>query len=238
MSCPFSKLFCSNCELIAFLSMMDSLDDRRRKFGLRGNLYGALFTMKVEIGVHNVVVTPVRGTGDGEALPKRWVAALVQMNCEKKVAAKLDKLGIENYVAVQQEIHLWSDRRKKIDRVVIPMIVFVRLSKNEEDAFRRLSFIQRFLTYPGSKELATPIPDEQIETLKFLLHHADAPVSVINQLKVGDKVCLVRGPLRGLEGELCYIEENKPIVAIRIEGLGYACVNVDKANLELYTAHD
>lgn len=190
--------------------------------------------MKVEEGDHNLIISPAHGTDDGEALPKRWVAALVQMNSEKKVAAKLDKLGIENYVAVQQEIHLWSDRKKKIDRVVIPMVVFVRLLKSEEDAFRRLSFILKFITYPGTKELATPIPDEQIERLKFLLHHAEDPVSVTDQLIVGDKVRLVRGPLRGLEGELCYIENNKPIVAIRINGLGYACVNVDKINIEPY----
>ena len=141
-------------------------------------------------------------------------------------------MGIANYVPVQQEEHQWGDRKKKIDRVVIPMVVFVRLAQNEEDEFRKLSFILKFITYPGSKELATPIPDEQIEKLKFLLHNADAKVSIIENLKVGDKVRLVRGPMKGLEGELSYVEENKPIVAIRIDGLGYACVSIEKINLE------
>ena len=172
------------------------------------------------------------GTNDREARPKRWVAVLVQMNSERKVAAKLDKMGIANYVPVQQEEHQWSDRKKKIDRIVIPMVVFVRLAQNEEDEFRRLSFILKFITYPGSKELTTPIPDEQIEKLKFLLHNADAKVSIVENLKVGDKVRLVRGPMKGLEGELSYVEENKPIVAIRIDGLGYACVSIEKINLE------
>ncbi len=175
----------------------------------------------------------VNGTNDREARPKLWVAALVQMNCEKKVATKLDKLGIENYVAIQTEEHQWSDRKKKINRVVIPMVVFIRLVKDEEDKFRRLSFVLKFITYPGSKELATPIPDEQIDKLKFLLHNADAKVSIVENIKVGDKVRLVRGPMKGLEGELSYIEENKPIVAIRIDGLGYACVSVEKINLEV-----
>ena len=175
----------------------------------------------------------VNGTNDREARQKRWVAALVQMNCEKKVATKLDKLGIENYVAIQTEEHQWSDRKKKINRVVIPMVVFIRLVKDEEDKFRRLSFILKFITYPGSKELATPIPDEQIDKLKFLLHNADTKVSIVENLKLGDKVRLVRGPMKGLEGELSYIEENKPIVAIRIDGLGYACISIEKINLEL-----
>ena len=175
----------------------------------------------------------VNGTNDREAYPKRWIAALVQMNCEKKAATFLNKVGYETYIPTQLEVHQWSDRKKKIDRVVIPMVVFVRLAQNEEDEFRKLSFILKFITYPGSKELATPIPDEQIEMLKLLLHNADAKVSIVKNLKVGDKVRLVRGPMKGLEGELSYIEENKPIVAIRIDGLGYACVSVEKINLEL-----
>lgn len=192
-----------------------------------------LFNMKVESEVCKSNDSFVNGTNDGEAYPKRWVAALVQMNCEKKVAAKLDKMGIANYVPVQHEEHQWSDRKKRIDRVVIPMVIFVRLAPNEEDEFRKLSFILKFITYPGSKDLATPIPDEQIEKLKFLLHNADAKVSIVENLKVGDKVRLVRGPMRGLEGELSHIEENKPIVAIRIDGLGYACVKICKSDVEV-----
>ena len=157
--------------------------------------------IELESGNCNGKGSFVNGTNDREAYPKRWVAALVQMNCEKKVAAKLDKMGIANYVPVQHEEHQWSDRKKRIDRVVIPMVVFVRISQDEEDDFRRLSFILKFITYPGSKELATPIPDEQIEKLKFLLHNADAKVSIVENLKVGDKVRLVRGPMKGLEGD-------------------------------------
>ena len=190
--------------------------------------------MKVESEVCKLNDSFVNGTNDREACPKRWVAALVQMNCEKKVAAKLDKMGIANYVPVQQEEHQWSDRKKKIGRVVIPMIVFVRLAQDEEDEFRRLSFILKFITYPGSKELATPIPDEQIEKLKFLLHNADAKVSIIGNLKVGDKVRFARGPMKGLEGELSHIEERKTVVAIRINGLGYACVTTSLKMIEYY----
>ena len=94
--------------------------------------------MKVEREVCKLNASFADGTNDGEAYPKRWVAALVQMNCEKKVAAKLDKMGIANYVPVKHEEHQWSDRKKKIDRVVIPMEVFVRLATNEEDEIRKL----------------------------------------------------------------------------------------------------
>ena len=170
----------------------------------------------------------VNGTNDGEAYPKRWVAALVQMNCEKKVAAKLNKIGIANYVPIQKEEHQWSDRKKRIDRVVIPMVVFVRLAQNEEDEFRRLPFIIRFITYPGAKELATPIPDEQIEKLKFLLERSESQVSISENIKVGDVVKIIDGPLKGFEGELVMVNNLNPTIALRLDLLGYACVSLSK----------
>ena len=53
------------------------------------------------------------GTNDREAHPKFWIAALVQVNCEKKTATRLGKAGYDTYIPTQQEIHQWSDRKKK-----------------------------------------------------------------------------------------------------------------------------
>lgn len=174
----------------------------------------------------------VNVTNDREAYPKHWIAALVQMNTEKKVGEKLSKIKIENYVPTQQEIHLWSDRKKKIDRIVIPMVVFIHTDENTEKQIRNFSFIYKFLSYPGHKETAV-IPDTQIELLKFMLKHAESNVQLAEKIfSVGETVRIGRGPLKGLEGELCYVTEDKPMVAIRIECLGYACVSVSKTDIE------
>ncbi len=173
----------------------------------------------------------VNVTNDREAHPKHWIAALVQMNTEKKVSTQLNKLGFENYVPTQTEIHHWSDRKKKIDRIIIPMVVFVFLNAEEEVQLKKYSFIYKILSYPGQKKAAI-IPNEQIERLKFMLKNADSKVELNDKLfEVGGKVQIVRGPLKNLEGELCYFNSNKPMVAIRIECLGYACVNVSKSDV-------
>ena len=174
----------------------------------------------------------VNGTTDREAQPKRWIAVLVQMCTEKKVGEKLSKLDIENYIPIQQEIHQWSDRKKKIDRIVIPMVIFIHTDEKTEKRIRNFSFIYKILSYPGHKETAV-IPDVQIERLKFMLKHAESEVQLSEKLfSIGETVRIARGPLKGLEGELCYVTEDKPMVAIRIECLGYACVNVSKADIE------
>lgn len=173
----------------------------------------------------------VHGTNDREACKKRWIAVLVQMNTEKKVCAQLNKLQIENYLPIQTEVHQWSDRKKKVDRVVIPMVVFVYLSEEEEKQLLKYSFILKILSYPGQKGTAI-IPEDQIERLKYMLKHADSKVELTNNVyKLGGKVQIARGPLKNLIGELCYVEQNKSMVAIRIESLGFACVNISKSDV-------
>ena len=174
----------------------------------------------------------VNGTNDREAYPKRWIAVLVQVNCEKKTATRLGKVGYETYIPTQQEVHQWSDRKKKVDRLIMPMVVFVRATENEEEWLRNQSFIHKLLALPGSdedkKKFATPIPDNQIERLKFLLENAESEVTIVSNFKVGDSVRVISGPLKGLKGVVSEADEKSSIVGIQIDGLGYACVKIAK----------
>ncbi|WP_158712808.1 UpxY family transcription antiterminator [Parabacteroides pacaensis] len=174
----------------------------------------------------------VNVTSDREAHPKRWIAILVQTCTEKKVGQRLDKLGIENYIPTQIEVHQWSDRKKKIERVVIPMVVFVKADNETEKTLRTYSFVYKFVSYPGQRTAAT-IPHEQIEKLKFMLDHAESKVE-INDLtfEIGEEIEIVRGPLKGFCGELYYFEKEKPMIGIHIELLGYACVDINKADVK------
>ena len=175
----------------------------------------------------------VDGTTDRVAHPKRWIAALVQMCTERKVGERLDKLEVENYVPTQIEIHQWSDRKKKVERIVIPMIVFIHTDEMTERRLRMQTFIRKILSYPGQWKAAV-IPDNQIQRLKFMLKHAESQVELMeSNLQVGETVRVARGPLQGLEGEICQVQSGKPMIAIRIDGLGYACVNIDKSDIEI-----
>ena len=179
----------------------------------------------------------VNGTDDREAYPKRWIAVLVQVNCEKKTATRLGKVGYETYIPTQQEVHQWSDRKKKVDRLIMPMVVFVRATMREEEWLRDQSYIHKLLALPGSdedkKKFATPIPDSQIERLKFLLKNAESEVTIVNNFKVGDLVRVVSGPLNGLEGVVSEADDKNSIVGVQIDGIGYACVRIQKTNINI-----
>lgn len=186
----------------------------------------------VESDVRKERSSLVNGTNDREAYPKRWIAALVQVNCENKTATRLGKVGYETYIPTQQEVHQWSDRKKKVDRLIMPMVVFVRATVREEEWLREQSYIYKLLALPGSdedkKRFATPIPDNQIERLKFLIEKAETEVTFVSNFKVGDSIRVISGPLQGLEGVVSEADKNSSIVGIQIDGLGYACVKIAK----------
>ena len=180
---------------------------------------------------HTDSVPVVNGTTDREALPKHWVATLVQSCCERSVSKKLDGLKIENYVPSQWEYRQWSDRKKKVERMVIPMIVFIHADKPTIKRLITYTFINKVLSYPGERQPAI-IPDQQIDHLKFMLKQSEAPIEMHEQVfKTGETVRIVRGPLKDLEGELCRVQAGKPMVAVQIECLGYACVCIEKSDL-------
>lgn len=185
-----------------------------------------------ETSSHPQLESIVPVTTDREAHSKRWIAALVQSCLEKRVGERLDKLGVENYIPTQTVIRQWSDRKKKMERVVIPMIVFIHTDEMTERRLRMQTYIRKILSYPGQWKAAV-IPDVQIDRLKFMLRHAESSVELLEQtLQVGEAIRVARGPLKGLEGKICQVQPDKPMVAIRIDCLGYACVSIDKSDLE------
>lgn len=178
-------------------------------------------------------VSTVNGTVDREASPKHWYVAQVQMKCEKKSARRLARLGHETFVPVQQEIHEWSDRRKKVERVLIPLLVFIRTYDDCIKEIGKCSFVYRMLSAPGENVPAI-IPDEQIERFKFMLGHCDSEITIESpEVKMGDAVRIVRGNLRGLEGFVTEAAESKSKVSIRIDYIGCASIILDRNDLEV-----
>lgn len=163
----------------------------------------------------------------------RWYAVLVQMNAEHRVPQQLARLGYtDTYLPAQEEIHQWSDRRKKIRKVLIPMVVFVHIAPSEVDNVRFLSFIRRFVTRPGESRPSV-IPDEQIDTLKYMVGNADGPVTFENHtFEAGQKVRVVRGNLQGLEGVVTLTQKGKSKISIQIDEIGCASVSIDPDSLQ------
>lgn len=75
-----------------------------------------------------------------------WFVVLVGHNGERAVGRRLGERGYEVYVALQREVRVWRDgRRREVDRVVIPSVVFVRCGEGERRDVLRTSGVRGFL---------------------------------------------------------------------------------------------
>lgn len=62
----------------------------------------------------------------------RWYVAIVAPRHEKAVVDRLQSQGVVAYAATQREMHRWANgRRRAVDRVVIPSMVFVHCSEQD-----------------------------------------------------------------------------------------------------------
>ncbi|AAO75483.1 transcriptional regulator [Bacteroides thetaiotaomicron] len=165
------------------------------------------------------------GTGEGVACLKRWYVAHVRIHHEKKVAEYLGKMGIETFVPVQQEIHQWSDRRKLVETVLLPMMVFVHADPKERMAALTLATVSRYMVLRGEGKPAV-IPDDQMASFRFMLDYSEEAICMnYSPLARGKKVRVIKGPLTGLVGELVALD-GKSKIAVRLDMLGCACVDM------------
>lgn len=162
---------------------------------------------------------------------KHWLVAYVQSNREKRIFERLTTLGIESFLPLQEEIHQWGDRCKKVQRVIIPMCIFVHVTYPERLQVLQLPSVNRFMVLRGESTPAT-IPESQMERFKFMLDYSEEAIEMCNEHpQPGEKIRVIKGPLTGLEGELVTIG-GKSKIAVRINVLGTALVEVPAGFVE------
>jgi transcription antitermination factor NusG len=162
---------------------------------------------------------------------RRWLAAYVKMHHEKKVRDRLTAMGIENFLPLQTEVRQWSDRKKRVERVLISMMIFVKVNREEQLQVLQLPAVFRYMVLRG-EHVPAEIPEKQMERFRFMLDYSDSSVSFNTcDLQPGEQVLVIKGPLKGLTGELITVD-GKSTIAIRIERLGCATVEMSAGMVE------
>jgi len=187
-------------------------------------------------------VTTAQGAGDAVGVPERhWFVAFVGPNAEKRSRDSLLRLGYEAYAATQEEIHHWKNGKdKKIEVVVITQIVFVHCTEQERKEVVNLPFIRYFMVNKAGKSNPyggrpiTIIPDDQMQKLQFMLYHADSPVQFVSApVRVGDNIRVIRGDMKGLEGEVVELKgTDERYLGIRLNMLGCALLHISLSDVE------
>jgi len=147
-----------------------------------------------------------------------WYAIRVKSRSEKKVSNDLVEQKIEVYLPLHKKLRQWSDRKKWVEMPLISGYVFVYISRKEYEMVLRTYNVVSYIYFEGK---AAIVRDEDINLLKRMLGQFEVELEVTaEQLKPGQMVEIISGPLLGVIGELIeYKGKNK--VALRIPPLGY-----------------
>ena len=131
-------------------------------------------------------------------LPTTWYAVQTRSRHEKFVCHHFQNRGIAHYLPIVTEIHRWSDRKKKVELPLFSGYVFVQVPPTNEERVRvlRVDGVVRFV---GHAVGGTPIPEEQIESIRMLVDQK-LPCSSHPFLKAGQRIRIRGGALDGMEG--------------------------------------
>jgi len=119
-----------------------------------------------------------------------WYVVYTKPKWEKKVAEKLNEIGIECYCPLITQIKQWSDRKKKIEVPLFNSYVFVKLSDSDRNSVFQVSGVIRYLFWLGKPAI---VRNEEILTIKQSLSNNNISNVSLVPYKKGDKVKLETG---------------------------------------------
>ena len=161
-----------------------------------------------------------------EQTVEQWYAVQTRARHEKLVAHRFQERGIVSFLPLVTEVHRWSDRKKIVEMPLFGCYVFTKIAPTNVDRLRVLR-VDGVLNLVGTRGEGTPIPEEQIESVRILLKDR-TPWSAHPFLKIGQRVRIRSGALDGMEGILVSRNGDRTLVvsidaiqrslAVRLEG--------------------
>ena len=165
---------------------------------------------------------------------ERFLHALyVKSRSEKKVLSQLEDRGIQAYLPLITSVKQWSDRRKKVEEPLFKSYVFVCSNEKEYIPILNVYGVVRFVRFEGA---AVVVPENQILAIKKFVedyeHGEEFKMKNNDDLKVGQMVRIINGPMKGLVGKLETIQ-NKRHLIVYIDVVGqYIPVHIARAKVE------
>jgi transcription elongation factor/antiterminator RfaH len=126
----------------------------------------------------------------------QWYALYLRSRFEKRVEEELSRKEIETFLPLIEEVHVWSDRKKKVMEPLFRGYVFVKTDMRNKEAILQTDGVVKFVsirTHPS------PIPEIQIEWLRRIIGE---PMNIKREhyFEIGEYVRVTAGPLLGVEG--------------------------------------
>ena len=148
---------------------------------------------------------------------ENWFVLYTKSRQEKVLASQLTDAGYEVYLPLLKKLSQWSDRKKVLEVPLFNSYVFIK-GINEKARFKDFKAFVAFLQYNNKPAI---VRQAEIDTLKSIIQHGYDinEFSTAQEFKIGNKVEVSSGPLKGISGELVSISDVDWFV-LNFEGMG------------------
>jgi transcription antitermination factor NusG len=159
---------------------------------------------------------------------KNWYALYLRSRFEKKVFKDLQEKSVESFLPLIEEVHVWSDRKRKVQEPLFRGYVFVKTDLRDRYTILETDGVVRFV---GIRDKPSLIPEEQIEWLRRIITKPEH-VTREQYLEVGERVRVIGGPMQGVEGIIKQLNGQTRVVISLSSIVQSVSIQVDTGLLE------
>lgn len=123
-----------------------------------------------------------------------WHVLYTKPRNEKKVTERLQQLGFTVFCPLTEVLQQWSDRKKKIQKPLLPSYVFIKIDAAKRQEVFQVAGIVRYLYWLGKPALVT---DNEIALLQSWNQKFGAELRV-ESLTPGTRITLQDGLFKGV----------------------------------------
>lgn len=164
-----------------------------------------------------------------------WFAVQVKGRSEKLIASLLAQKGYEEFVPTYHEKRRWSDRVKDRELPLFPSYLFCRFPVERRLPILTTPGVIRIL---GLGKVPIPVAESEVAAIQAIVE-SGWQAEPWPYLQTGQRVQITEGPLRGLEGFLVTVKNQKRLVVsvtllrrsvtVEIDGSSVCSVAEDRA---------
>jgi len=160
---------------------------------------------------------------------KNWYAARTTYGREVGVRDRLASKGVEHFIPTERRRNYRGQMR---EHAIINNLVFIRATKQEACQLRTVYGLPLNYLFDYASHSMMTVPDKQMDDFRRVLEAGIEEGGLVDQpLALGERVRVVKGALKGVEG--CVLElQGKLYVVVALCACVFARARVPRAYLE------
>ncbi|GMV21009.1 MAG: transcription termination/antitermination protein NusG [Vicinamibacterales bacterium] len=162
--------------------------------------------------------------------PAAWYAIWTRSRHEQVVRQQLEQKGIDVFLPTITKWSRWKDRKKQVVWPLFPGYCFAKFTSDQRVPVLKCTGAVSIVSFNGAP---APIPEHELAGIRQLVE-TDLQYDPCPLINEGDRVEVVHGPLKGVNGRLVRKGAHARLVlSVDLIGQGVS-VEVDAADVRAY----